>query len=49
MILIKLLILSFNFSGTVPADVQVGTGRKNTLNTLRNLLHRWLRLKEMRQ
>ena len=38
-ILIKLLILSFNFSGTVPTDVQVGTGRKNTLNTLRNLLH----------
>ena len=49
MILIKILILSFIFSGTVPADVQVGTGRKNTLNTSRNLLHRWLRLKDMRQ
>ena len=48
-ILIKLLILSFNFSGTVPADVHVGTGRKNTFNTSRNLLHRWLRLKVMRQ
>ena len=49
MILIKLLILSFNFSGTVPADVLVGTRRKNTFNTSRNLLHRWLRLKLMRQ
>jgi len=49
MMLLKLLILSSNFSGTVPADVQVGTGRKNTFNTSRNLLHRRLRLKEMRQ
>ena len=49
MILIKLLILSFHFSGTEPADVQVGTRRKNTFNTSRNLLHRWLRVKVMRQ
>ena len=49
MMLIKLLIISFNFSGMVPADVQVGTRRKNTFNTSRNLLHRWLRLKVMRQ
>jgi len=49
MILLKLLILSSNFSVTVPADVHVGTGRKNTFNTSRNLLRRWLRLKVMRQ
>jgi len=44
--LLKLLILSSNFSGTVPADVRVGTGRKNTFNTSRNLLHRRLRRKK---
>ena len=38
MILINLLILSFNFSGTVPADVQVGTGRKpSTCAVCKNL------------
>jgi len=49
MMLLKLLILSSNFSGTLPADVHIGTGRKNTFNTSRNLLHRRLRLKVMRQ
>ena len=41
MMLLKLSILS--------VDVQVGTRRKNTFNTLRNLLHMWLRLKVMMQ
>jgi len=48
MVSLKILILSSNFSGTVPTDIQVGTRRKNTFNTSRNLLHMRLRLKVMR-
>ena len=49
MVSLKILILSSNFSGTVPTDIQVGTRRKNTFNSSRSILHGWLRLKVMRQ
>ena len=42
MIVIKVLIFCFNFSG-IALDVQAGTRRKSMLNTCKTLLHRWLR------
>ena len=42
MIVIKVLIFCFNFSG-MALDVQAGTGRNSMLNTCKTLLHRQLR------
>jgi hypothetical protein len=42
MIVIKVLIFYFNFSG-IALDVQAGTGRKSMLNMYKPLLHRRLR------
>ena len=42
MVVIKVLIFCFNFSG-MALDVQAGTRRKSMLNTCKTLLHRRLR------
>ena len=39
MIVIKVLIFCFNFSGMAVDDVQASTGRKSMLNSCKNILH----------
>jgi len=39
MVVIKVLIFCFNFSGMAVDDVQASTGRKSMLNSCKNILH----------